>query len=491
MNIKTVKPYFLIPVLGCLFFCMSSGVNAQSPDRSKPPELGAPSSLKLPPVQHFTLSNGLPVVLMEKHDLPIVQVELLVRAGSAMDPAEKSGLANMTSAMMEEGAGKRSSLEFADAADFLGASISPFSSQHTSGVSLHTPLSKLDSALALFADMALRPTFPAEELERQRKERLTTLIEWHDQPSAIGSVMFSKSLYGDAHPYGRPRIGNENTLRAFRRDDLKQFHSTYYKPNNAILIVVGDVIPSKILEKLESFFGSWKAGDVPTPTWPGIEQVKGRKIFLVDKPGAAQSDIRIGRIGAERTTNDYYALLVLNTIFGGSFTSRLNQNLREEHQYTYGAGSFFDFRPMAGPFGASAAVQTDVTDKALFEFIKELNNIMQPVTDEELARAKNYVALGYPASFQSVAGITGELAELAVYHLSDTYFNEYTQHIFAVTKEDLNRVTKKYLDPENINIIIVGDRQKIEKGVSAQNVAPIQFMNIEDVLGKAPVVGNK
>jgi predicted Zn-dependent peptidase len=216
--------------------------------------------------------------------------------------------------------------------------------------------------------------------------------------------------------------------------------------------------------------------------------VEKRRIYLVDKPGAAQTEIRIGRIGVPRKTNDYYAISVMNTILGGSFTSRLNQNLREQHGYSYGAFSSFSFRPLPGPFIASAAVQTEVTDKALAEFIKELNRILKPVTDDELVRGKNYVALSFPSEFQNVGQIAGNLQELVIYDLPDDYFNNYTSRILAIDKKDVQRVAKKYIDPEKVAIILVGDRAKIEGGVRALNLGPIELLTIEQVLGKAPKV---
>lgn len=316
MYMKSLVKFFTI----FLLVVFPSFGYAQAPDRSKPPELGPPRQLKLPPVQHLKLSNGLPVVLMEKHDLPLVQIEVLVNAGIAMDPPGKSGLASLTAAMVREGAGTRNSLEFADAIDFLGADISSFASWHSSTVSLHTPVSKLDSALVLLGDVVLYPRFPTEELERLRKERLTSFIQWHDEPRAIAAVTFNKTLYGKKHPYGIPSIGDEQSLRSFRVEDLKKFHSTYFKSNNASLIVVGDVTPTSILQKLESVLGKWEKGSIPAATWPEVQQVKQRQIYLVDKPSAAQSVIRIGRVGVPRLTDDYYAILVMNTILGGSFT---------------------------------------------------------------------------------------------------------------------------------------------------------------------------
>lgn len=476
-------------LIACVF--ISSIVLAQKPDRSKPPELGPPPKLQLPTIRHLKLGNGLPVVLMEKHQVPLVQMSLIVHAGLAMEPASQRGLASMAAAMMEEGAGTRNALEFSDAVDFLGANISVSSGLHTTTVSLFTPLSKIDSALALFADAALRPRFPAEELERIRIERLTSLLQWHDQPRVIASVLFNRTLFGPVHPYGAVSMGNEETLRGFTVEQLKEFYAAHVQPANATLIVVGDVTPAVLIPKLETLFGSWTGGTKsPEPSFPPVNQVEARKIYLVDKPEAAQSAIRIGRIGVARTTEDYYAITVMNTILGGSFTSRLNNNIREEHGYAYGAGSRFNFLPQPGAFLASSDVQTNVTDKALTEFMKELTNIPN-ISDAELTRAKNYVALSYPSDFQSVRAIAGALNELVIYNLPDNYFNTYTERILAVTKDDVVRVAKKYIDPEKIAIIVVGDRKKIEKGIADLNLAPIENLSIEDVLGKPPVIEKK
>ena len=467
------------------------GLQAQvrTPDRTQPPPLGPPPALTLPTIRHLTLANGLPVILLERHEVPLVQVTLVINTGGTDNALAKSGLASITAAMLTEGAGRRDALQLADAIDYLGARLSASAGLHTTAVSLHTPLAELDSALALMADVAERPTFPAAELERERKERLTSLVQWHDEPRAIASVEFNRSLYGNDHPYGIPIIGMEKSLRSFSTEDLHRYYESCFGANNATLVVVGDVTADDVRPKLESSFGTWKPVAPAKVNLPAIEQVSGRHIVLVDKPGAAQSEIRIGRIGVPRLTDDYFAIVVMNTILGGSFTSRLNQNLREEHGYTYGAGSRFDFRPLPGPFIASAAVQTAVTDKALMEFMKELNAIRRPVPDSELVRAKNYVALSFPADFQSVAQIAGELEQLVIYHLPDDYFNSYIGRILAVTTADVERVAKKYIDPENLDIIIVGDRKQIEAGVRALNLGTVTTMTVDEVLGKAPAVG--
>lgn len=485
------RPMNLLVIALAALLLVPAAASAQGKDKPKQPKLGPPPTLKVAPVQHFKLSNGLAVSLIEKHDVPLVQIELVVRAGTAMDPAGKNGLASMTAAMLEEGAGGRNALEFADACDFLGASLNAYASQHTSGAVLHTPLSKLDSALALLADMALRPAFPAEELQRNRMERLTTLAQQHDQPRAIASVLTSKTLYGTDHPYGRPGIGNEAGLRSISVDDLRAFHAAWYQPNNGFIVVSGDVKGADIVAKLERLFGAWPRGAAAPPTVPTAPQVAERRIYLADKPGAAQSEIRVGCIGVARLTEDYFPLLVMNTILGGAFTSRLNQNLREEHGYSYGAGSMFDFRPTPGPFLAYAAVQTNVTDSAVIEFMKEIRGILKPVPDEELTRAKNNLALSYPRDFGSVAQVTGQLAELATYGLPDETFNTYIQKVLSVTKDDVQRVAKKYLNPDRVAIIVVGDRAVIEKGLEATKIAPITNLTVDQVLGPAPVLDGK
>lgn len=463
-----------------------TAVRAQVPDRSEPPELGPPPTLKLPPVHRLKLDNGAKILLLEKRNVPLVQVNLVIRAGYTSDPEDLTGLASMTADMMDEGAAGRDALQLADAIDFLGARLSVRASAHHTTVSLHTPKGRLDAALQLMADVALRPDFPPEELERKRLERLNQLLAARDEARAIAGVLFDRTLYGTEHPYGKTAMGDEASIRAVQVDDLRQFHATYFHPNNAFFVVVGDVSMGEIRPKLEALFGDWERGNIPILRWPDVEQVERREVYLVDKPGAAQSEIRIGRIGVPRLTDDYYAIVVMNTVLGGSFTSRLNSNLREEHGYTYGARSYFDFATLPGPFQAGAAVQTAVTAAALTEFMKELNGIRDPVPEEELTRAKNFVALRYPGRFQTVASIAGQLTELELYGLSDQYFNGYVDKILSVTQADVQRVARKYVVPEGMAIIVVGDRAAIEESVRALDLGPLHILSIEDVLGPEP-----
>ena len=458
----------------------------QTPDRGQRPPVGPPPELRLPPVQEFTLANGLRVLLMEKHDLPLVQVNLLVDAGGVRDVPGKLGAAALTADMLDEGAAGRSALAIADAFEMLGARFSVAGGLHSAGVSLRAATSRLAAALPLMADVVLRPDFPPAELARLRKERLTALLRQHDQPGAIAAALATTTLFGRAHPYGR--IAEEASLKALVPADLRQFHQQYWRPGHATLVVVGDVQPAALRTLLEANFGGWPAGDAGPATIPAAPQVTGRTIYLVDKPGAAQSVIQLGRIGVARTTSDYFPLLVMNTILGGYFTSRLNQNLREQHGYTYGARSSFDFRPAPGPWLASASVATNVTGPALREFFNELEGMLQPVPAEEAARAASYIASQFAPAFQSVSGIAGMIGELVQYGLPASYFDSYTRNVLAVTPAEIERVAKQYLDPARTAVFVVGDVKAIEPQVRALGLGEVRVLTKEAVLGALPTV---
>jgi zinc protease len=464
------------------------GISAQTADRKKLPELPPPAKLNLPPIQQIELSNGMKVVLMEKHEVPLIQLNVVIKAGTANDPDGKTGLASMVMAMLMEGAGGLSSLNLADSIDFLGAAINTGADYHTSIVSLNTPASKFDNALVYLTDIIVNPDFPVVELDRMKKERLTRIMQWHDEPTAIASNAFNELLFGKQHVYGRPSIGSEKSINNISINDLKEFHNTYFNAENSFIAAVGDISKDELQTKLEQKFGTWKKGDAVDEKTDNAQQVNKRTVYLIDKPGAAQSVIYMGRIGVPRKTEDYYAIDIMNTILGGSFSSRLNQNLREDKGYTYGAGSYFGFRKAAGPFAATSSVQSEVTDKALIEFMKELNAIGKTITSDEITRAKNYIALGYPQDFQTVSSIAGKIKELLEYELPSDYFNNYITNILEVSEDEIRNAAQKYIDPDKLLIVVVGDRMKIEKGIKELNYGEVINMTIEDVLGKVPEI---
>src|SRR4051812_20820541 len=455
-------------------------------DLTKPPTLAPPPPLRVPPITTRQLPNGLQIVVVEQHELPIADVVLEIRNGGEADPVNRTGAAALTSALLTEGTTTRTALQIADQAAFLGVRIGAGSGWEQSTVSLHTPTAQLDSALALFADVALHPAFPAPDLERVRKVRLTSLQQLRDRGPSIADRAYATALYGEQHPYGRPLAGTEASIATISRADLQSFYDTYYRPNSATLLVVGDVRPDDIERRAQALFGGWARGNVPASVNATARTPTATTLVLIDKPGAAQSSFRLGGIGAPRSTKDYFALQVLNTILGGSFTSRLNQNLRETKGYTYGAGSGFSMRRMAGPFTAQAEVVSAKTDSALIEFIKELRAIRDTVPSDELAKAKRYLQLGMPADFETTGSIANQMLPLITYGIPLDFYNTAVQNIGAVTQADVQRVARQYVDPDKLTLVIVGDRKSIEPGLRALRPGEIVIRDIRDVLGAAP-----
>jgi predicted Zn-dependent peptidase len=471
-------------------FCLSAVVQAQAPDRSRPPQSGPPPTLKLPAIQKRTLSNRLPVWIVERHEVPVVHVNLVVLSGSGDDPSGKFGIANLTASLLTEGAGSRSALEIADAVDFLGADLDTSSSSDASAVRLNVPVARLADAMPIMADVALRPTFPQQELDRQKVQRLTSIIQARDDPPSIDQLAFARVVFGTTHRYGAAQAGSAQNIAAFTVDDVRAFYRSAYQPANAAIIVVGDVTPDRVMPLLETSFGKWQGSATPAhhETYTAPPPPPAREIVIVDKPGAPQSQVRIGWVGVPRSTPDYFPITVMNTVLGGAFSSRLNLNLREKHGYTYGAQSQFDMRLSAGPFVAAAGIQTDKTADALKEFFIELNGILQPVPADELTRAKHYVSLRYPLGFETTGDIAARLEQAVVYHLPDDYFSTYVQRIEAVTAADVQRVAQKYVVPGKVAVVIAGDRAAIEPGIRALNLGPIKIMTVDDVFGPAPAV---
>jgi predicted Zn-dependent peptidase len=457
-------------------------VTGQTPDRSSAPKPGPAPDFVPPAVQKRQLSNGLPVWVAELHKVPVAHVSLVVRAGSAADPDGRFGIASLTSEMLDEGAGSRDALQIADAIEYLGASLSTGSSFDAASVDLEVPVARLGDALAVMADVALRPTFPEKELQRVREELLTSLLQARDDPEDLIRFAFPRLIFGPRHRYGTASVGTAAAIKGLAPADLKAFHARRYVPADAAIIVAGDVKPDAILPLLEKLFGAWKGTAPPAATIPEAPQLKARQVYLVDKPGAAQSQVRIGWIGVPRSTPDYFALRVLNTVLGGAFTSRLNTNLREVHGYSYGASSAFDMRASAGPFFAAAGVQTDKTSESLQEFFKELDGIRKPVPTDELEKAKRYLALSVPRNFETTSGVAAALGQLFVYRLPEEYYATFTKRIMAVTAEDVLRAAQRYIQPDKFAVVIVGDRKAIETGIRGLKLGPVQIVAIDDVM---------
>jgi predicted Zn-dependent peptidase len=454
----------------------SPALTAAAVDLTKPPVLGVPKALALPSVVTRSLPNGLTLMVVEQHELPLADFVLVVKSGGETDEPGKLGTATLATSLLKEGTTTRNSLQIADQEAFLGVDVFASSGWDATTIQLHSPTAQLDSALALFADIALRPAFPANELERLRKNRLTSLLQVKDRGPEIANRAYAAVVFGSA-AYGHPLNGDETSTSAIQQADVRRFYDTYFRPNNATLLVVGDVRPDDIERRVRTLFGGWQRAAIPAVNYGQPTPAKGTTIYVVDKPGAAQSSFRIGGVGVARNTRDYFPLTVFNTALGGSFTSRLNQTLRETKGYTYGAGSGFSMRRSAGPFTATAEVVSAKTDSALVEFMKELRAIRDTIPKDELEKTKRYLQLQLPGRFETTGGIAGQLAQLVIYDVPLGFYNSYTQEIGGVTQSDVQRVARQYVDPDKLAIVIVGDRKSIEPTLRATKIGDVVIVD--------------
>jgi zinc protease len=460
---------------------VAATMSAQTLDRTQRPPVAAASAVTAPTIVKRTLGNGLQVWTVTRRDLPIVNALLVIRAGSGMDGA-KPGIAQVTASLLDEGSAGRSAIEFANALDFLGANLNAGAADEQTQVSLLTLRKQADSAFALMGDMVTRPAFAEEELARERRSRVQALRQQTDRPTIIATETFNRLVYGEDHPYGHPSSGTADVVQHLTRDDVTAFYDQYYRPNNAVLVIVGDVTPAEAQALATRAFGRWVAKPVPAAATaiPARPTAQPTAVYLVDKPGAAQSEIRIGHALAPRSTSpDYYALRVLNAALGEAFTSRINLNIREAKGYTYGARTGMTFNRGAGPFVASSGVFTAKTDSSLIEFMKEIREIRaaRPITPAEAEFARSSLVRAYPRRLETNAGVAGVLADIAFFKLPDSEITGYLTRIQQVKPEDVTRVAEKYLAPDSSVIVVVGDLAKIQPGIEALHLGKVTVLD--------------
>jgi zinc protease len=446
-------------------------------DRTQAPVLGPPPAVVMPAVVRRELPNGLQIVEVERHNLPVADFILLVRSGTEADPAGKPGLTSLVSDLLARGTMSRSATAIAEQEALLGVSLRIASTWDQTTVALHTPIAQLDSALALFADVVLHPAFAPAEVDRAKRDRVTRLIELSDRAPFVAGRAFGAILYGPGQAYGRPALGTASSIQSITRGDLRAAYAGVFQPRNAVLIVTGDVKSDDVGRRVRALFGAW-APDGPAPASVAsagapVPASPPGTIYLIDKTDAAQSSIRIGGIGVARSTPDYFPLLVMNTALGGAFTSRLNQNLRETHGYTYGAFSDFDMRREAGPFVAEAEVVSAKTDSSLLEFMQELRAIHDTMPAAELNKTKRYLQLQLPGEFETTTDIASDLVPLVLYGLPDDFYTTYQQRVGAVSQADVQRVAQRYIDPGKLIVVVVGDRRSIEAPLRATGIGPV------------------
>jgi zinc protease len=442
--------------------------------RSTPPKPGPERALVLPKPTVFTLENGLTVYLVERHELPIVSVQLLTLAGGSANPSEKPGLAGITAALLTEGTAKRSAEEIANEASLLGTDLRSSSDTDTAELGISLLSKHVGRGMDLLADSLEHPTFPTTDLERIRANRLTSLLQQQDNPVQLALRAGSLNLFGSANPYSYDALGTAASLHAITREEIAAFHTSHYGPKSSLLELTGDVTPAEARKLAEEAFGKWTSSASPvSPPQPPLAPE--RKILLVDKPGSPQTALLAFGVGLPRSSPDYAATTVMNTMLGGLFSSRINMNLREEHGYTYGAFSFFWFYRGTGPFIAGAQVRSDVTAPAAEQLFKELDGIhSRPLTDAELRLAKDSIIRSLPGNFESADSVNGQLADLWTFNLPIDYYTKLPAEIEGVTSADAQKAAAKYVRPENLLVIAVGDKAKIESGLKDLKLGPVE-----------------
>ncbi|MDR1727399.1 MAG: insulinase family protein [Acidobacteriota bacterium] len=453
--------------------------------RAAPPPAGPAPSLRLPVPRRFRLPGGLTALLVEQHDLPIVAANVVVLGGADRNPVELPGLASFTAEMLDEGTATRSPIEIAAAIDQIGASLTCGSSADISWAAVRALKKNADAAFEILADVLLRPAFAPEEVERIRHDRLTRILQQKDLPAAVAVKSFFLAVYGDRHPYGFTDVGTEESNRAVTRELLAEFHRTGYFPANAALAVAGDLTEAELARFVERHFGGWGDGGAdrrpaaapPAPPAPpgGDGRAPSRRVIVIDRPGAPQTVLRIGHVGVSRSHPDYVALDVMNTVFGGMFSSRVNQNLRERHGYTYGASSVFAFRRGAGPFLVGTSVQTEATAPAVTEIFREIDRMREEaVSDAELEAARDSIARSLPGEFETTSAAASSIGQLFVHGLPDDYYENLPQEVAQVSAADVLRVARAHLRPEESVVVAVGDGRRLAPELEGLGIGPVE-----------------
>lgn len=438
------------------------------------PQIGAPRPLPDLPVRKHTLANGLRVQIVERRDLPVVDIDVVVIGGAELDAPAHAGRMSMTAEMLDEGTHTRSAIDIAGDLDYLGAHLNVQATWDAIVTSLHVLSGRLAPALDIFTDVVLNAVFSEDEFRRKRAERLSSLQQDNDEAGIVAAKALSASIFGHEHPYGAPLNGTITSITSLGRAEVVDVYKRQCAAGNALLTVVGDVQTDEIMRVLEAGLGQWR------PSAPGVARPDARigssqrRLLLIDKPGAAQAEVRVGHPAPARNTEDYFPITVMNAMLGGSFTSRLNTILRERMGVTYGASSRFRMRLHGGVFTAGAAVFTEAAARSAQVFVNEMERmIAEPVTAAELTRAQSYIALGLPRGFESTGDIAAHLREQVVYGLPDDYWATYVDRIFAVTPADVARAAAQHLQPAHASIVVVADREQVQNALEAAGLGDV------------------
>jgi zinc protease len=452
-------------------------------DRSKPPEPGAPPELRLPKLQRATLSNGLKVILAERHEVPLVDFWMTADAGYAADQFAAPGTASMTSALLDGGTGSRSALQISEQLAMLGAQVNANSNLDRSTIRLSSLKANLDPSLEIYADVILNPSFPESDFKRQQKQQIAGIQREENTPVQMALRVIPGLIYGQGHAYGNPLTGSGTTASVGKmaREDLVKFHQTWLRPNNATLIVVGDTTLEEVTPMLEKYFAGWKPGEVPKKNISTVQLAPKPVVYLIDKPGALQSVIIAGHAAPPTANPKEIAIEAMNDALGGNFGSRINMNLREDKHWSYGTRSILVGAKGQRPFITIAPVQTDKTREAMAEMDKEFRGIVgnRPVTPDELAKIQANETLRLPGSRETLNSVGQSIIDLVQFGLPDDYYETYAGKVRALKISDVDAAAQEVVHPDNMVWVVVGDRAKIEAGVRELNLGEIQFLDAE------------
>jgi zinc protease len=473
---RALSSLSLIPVLALL---LAASASAQQTKQTPPPPKPA-QEIRFPEFQQRTLANGLRLVVIEQHETPSVSVQLLVPGGKVHAPAAKAGLAEATAALLREGTATRSSQEIAQAIDSVGGTLSTFASLESGYVTVAVTSDQVDLALDLLSDVALRPSFPADELERWRSQSLSGLQIQQSDPEYLADAAFVQALYG-GHPYGPPSSGTPESVQALTRDDLAAFHRRQYVPNEAILAIVGDVKAAEAFAKAERTFGGWKKGEEASipPVKPA--EMK-REILVIDKPDAVQTQIRVGQVAISYRDPDHFAAKVYDAVIGSSSNSRLYEEVRRKRGLSYGAYSDLRLPSEPGWFLANTYTKTESTAETVGLVLEVLEGMEKPVPSEELAERKTYLTGAFPLEIETPDGIAGKVLEAMKFGYGREFLEGYRDKLGAVTAEQVKSFAERRLHPERMLIVLVGNAKafsaEVEKRFGKFEIIPLAELDL-------------
>ena len=460
----------------------ASAAQAKAPEwpSERPPRPLAARSVKFPPYEMRTLENGLRVVIVQHHEQPSVTIRLLVRAGASADPKEKAGVATLAAALLDQGTTTRSASQIADAIDYVGGALATGAGTDLSFINAVVMKDSFDLALNLVSDIARNPAFSPEELDRQREQILSGLKVSYEDPDYVANAVIDRLIYG-FHPYGRPSSGTSASVASITRDDLIAFHRTYFAPNNCILAVVGDLMPDEAMTGITRVFGNWPKKDVPATDNVDPPQPT-RRVVVVDRPSAVQTEIRVGQLAIPRNHSDYLPLSVATNILGGEGGNRLQGVLRHERGLTYGASADMNTYKRAGGIIADTDTRTETTAEALRVVVDEFARLQRErVGDGELSGAQAYLSGNFPLTIETPDAIAMQVLNALFYDLNLEELQNYRERVNTITADDIQRVARQYLKPDRLSVVLVGDASKFVKDLKGVGFDEVELVSLADL----------